>query len=278
MKKNIFTLGLLSLLFIVGCSSDDDNAGNNGAENPDPVVKNYFPLSLENTWSYENKTTIDGNEQLSNEEVTVEEKNTENDTDFYQLNSTVDNPLAPSVTSVLSNGELYKNNQTLFFNGDIDLGFEAELGDFELDLSQVVVFDANANPNQLLFSDSNSFTQSFNGIDLNVTYGVTSTNGDQFESMEVNGVTYEDVISSSLSISLEVTAGQGFLTITLLEEQNIITATHFFANQVGIIKSEVDINVEFEDLSALPLPVELPELPEINTKVEQGLTDFNVNL
>jgi len=274
MKKNILALGLLSLFLMMSCSSDDDN--NNGGN--DNQSKNYLPAQVGNSWNYENKTTTNGNEQTANEEVSVEENNTEDNTEFFSLSSTLDNPLAPSVTSVLSNGELYKIDQTLFFNGDIDLGFEAELGDFELDLSQVVVFDANANPNQLIFSDSNSFSQDFNGIELSINYEVTSMSRNHYDTMEVNGVVYEDVISADLIINLEVTAGQGFLTISLLDEQDIISATHYFANQVGLIKSEVEINVEFEDLSSLPLPVEIPNLPDINTTVEQGLIDFNVEL
>lgn len=277
MKKNILALGLLSLFLMMSCSSDDDsNNQNNDDPTPEPVVKNYFPSAEGNTWSYENKTTSNANEQTANEVVNVQENNTEGDTEFFSLNSTLDNPLAPSVTNVLSNGELFKTDQILFLNGDIDLGFDAGLGDFALDLSQVVIFDANANPNQLLFSDSNSFSQDFNGINLSVDYEIISESGEQFDTLEVNGIVYEDVISARLAVNLEVTAGQSIFTVAIIEDQEVINATHYFANEVGLIKSEVEVNIEFEDLS--DLPVEIPEIPNTNTLVEQGLIDFDVEL
>lgn len=277
MKKNILTLGLLSLFLMMSCSSDDDsNNQNNDDPTPEPEVKNYFPSAEGNTWSYENKTTSNANEQTANEEVNVQENNTEGDTEFFSLNSTLDNSLAPSVTNVLSNGELFKTDQILFLNGDIDLGFDAGLGDFALDLSQVVIFDANANPNQLLFSDSNSFSQDFNGINLSVDYEIVSESGEQFDTLEVNGIVYEDVISARLAVNLEVTAGQSIFTVAIIEDQEVINATHYFANEVGLIKSEVEVNIEFEDLS--DLPVEIPEIPNTNTLVEQGLIDFDVEL
>lgn len=277
MKKNILALGLLSLFLMMSCSSDDDsNIQNNDDPTPEPEVKNYFPSAEGNTWSYENKTTSNANEQTANEEVNVQENNTEGDTEFFSLNSTLDNSLAPSVTNVLSNGELFKTDQILFLNGDIDLGFDAGLGDFALDLSQVVIFDANANPNQLLFSDSNSFSQDFNGINLSVDYEIVSESGEQFDTLEVNGIVYEDVISARLAVNLEVTAGQSIFTVAIIEDQEVINATHYFANEVGLIKSEVEVNIEFEDLS--DLPVEIPEIPNTNTLVEQGLIDFDVEL
>ncbi|MCH8534242.1 MAG: hypothetical protein LAT51_04155 [Flavobacteriaceae bacterium] len=273
MKKNILSLLFLSFM-IISCSSDDDNH-NGGNENES---KNYLPSQIGNNWTYENKTTTNGNEQTANEDVSVESKNMEGDTEFFTLNSSLDNPLAPSVTSVLSGGELYKIDQSLFFNGDVDLGINDGFDDFQIDLSQVLIFDANANTNQILFTDSNSFSQEFNGINLTVEYGITSVNGEFFDSMEVNGVVYEDVISANLAISLEVTAGQSILTVAILEEQNVIEATHFFADGVGLIKSNVEINVEFEDLSSLPLPIEIPNIENINTLVEQELIDYNVEI
>lgn len=278
MKK--YLLLLLSIVFIA-CSSDDDSSlnGNGGQE---PNLKNYFPLVEGNEWDYANmaSSTEDGNNETT-EKLSVEEEQQTESGSRFRLSSTSDD-INFSITGILSNGIIYKENSKLLLTGGFDLDLEdvEAFPDFGIDFEDLVIFDAEANLGSIIFNDERNLTlPEFNNITLSIDIQIQTTSLGSMDSMELDGTTYEDVISSSFVVTIEGTASViGPLpipiTLNIIEKQDFVSSVNFFANEVGLIQSETDINLEFADFGDL-LPI---ELPEISASILQQLTTFSVAL
>ena len=52
-----------------------------------------------------------------------------------------------------------------------------------------------------MFSQSGTIEQDFQGFPITINYTLSTVMGDSFNSFEVNGVTYDNVISSNLIIN-----------------------------------------------------------------------------
>lgn len=279
MKK--YLLLLLSIGFFA-CSSDDDSSSNgNGGQEPNQ--KNYFPLVEGNEWDYANmvSSSEDGNNETT-EKLSVEEELQTESGSRFRLSSTSDDANF-SITGILSNGIIYKENSKLLLTGGFDLDLEdiEAFPDFGIDFEDLVIFDADANLGSIIFNDERDVTlPEFNNITLSIDIQIQSTSLGSMDSMEVDGTTYEDVISSSFVVTIEGTASVVVppipfpISLNIIEKQDFVSSVNFFANEVGLIQSETDINLEFADFGD-QLPV---ELPDISASILQQLTTFNVTL
>jgi hypothetical protein len=97
----------------------------------------------------------------------------------------------------------------------------------------------------------------------------------------VSGSTYQDIIGSEFTVSLGVEAtttipGVPFpLTIDVIEFQEVVKSTNYFANEIGLVESETELNVVFSDaLNQIPNF----DLENIMALVEQNLATFQVTL
>lgn len=285
MKKITFILGLL---LIMGCSSDDDASTETETPNPNPdptpieTPSNYFPLVMGNEWNYANTTEDETGTSATNETLNVEDETLVNNTPKYQLISTADNANF-SITSILSSGLVYKENGRLLLTGNFnfDLEEEGNLPDFGIDFEDLVLYDENAISGSVLFNLDEGITlPEFNNITISATVQIQSKSLGTLETLEVNGVTYEDVLSSSVIVKIGVTASAIVpplpipITVGILDNQEVVVSTNYFANQIGLIKSETTINVEFNDLGAL-FPI---DLDDVFTQVNQELTSYSIQL
>lgn len=286
-KTNFLFLFACIFLLFINCSSDDD-AGEiiEDPINEDPISQdpepNYFPLVLDNEWQYENKQTADDETQESSETLSVEDENESDNGATFQLNSTSED-LAVSFTSILSNGVLSKNENQLLLTGDFDIDLDQqELPDFDIDFEGLVVYDADALNGSVLFTDDRNIDlPEFNNISLSLDLSIQSISLGSQESIDVNGVTYEDVIGSEFIVSLGVSATTTIpplpfpITIEVIQFQEVVKSTNYFADQVGLVQSETNLSIAFSD--------ELNQIPDFNLEnilvlIEQELVDFQVTV
>ncbi|WP_188458156.1 hypothetical protein [Psychroflexus planctonicus] len=267
---------LLSLILFWNCSSDDDNPSQ------DNSPKNYFPLVVENQWQYNNKQTANNETQDTQETLSVaNEEQTENGNVF--LLDSDNNQTGVSFTSILSNGQVYKNEDQLLLTGSVDLGLDqTEIPDFDIDFENVVIYNNNAIDGDLMFSeDQNTTLPEFNNITLNLSLSIESVSLGNIEEIDVNGEIYEDVIGSQFIVSIGVDATTTVpplpfpITVQVIEFQEVINSTNYFANEVGLVQSETNLNVNFSD--------ELNQIPDFNLEdimvlIEQELATFQVTL
>lgn len=267
---------LFALLLLIGCSSDDETS--NEIETP----TNYFPLVVDNEWNFSNTTEEETETSSNNETLNVEAEIPIENTTKFQLSSTTDEANF-SITSILSSGLVYKENGKMFLTGNLNFNLEEgdNLPDFEIDFEDLVVYDETAFPGSILYNLDEGITlPEFNNITLSATVQIQSTSLGSMESLEVSGITYDNVISSSIIVKIGVTATAIVpplpipITVGILDNQEVVVSTNYFANQVGLIKSETSINVEFNDFGEL-FPI---DLDDVIIQVNQELSNYNVQL
>lgn len=259
--KNIFII-FIATISLVACTSSDDGAGNN-------TNFSYLPLAINNSWDYDVAT---GQNVLNdNLEVTAVSGND------YTLTAT---PVAPAglMTGVLSSGELTASNGKLTGNGTIGFNFQG-VGDFSIDIVNGILYDQNANNGSELFSTSGVFTQTVDTYDLDINYKVTTKQLSNKPSIAVVAGTFTDVLHSQLiievSITTDISIGPITQTLTLLDTQDVIVVDNYWAQDIGLIKSDNQLDYELEDFSGLPVNLPVPQSASVLTT--QDLTSYTVN-
>ena len=277
MKKIKFSLLVLSVLIFAACSSDDDSGSDNEPETPE---SNYYPLTTGNSWTYDNFYQTENQEPVENSEtLTVAGTSEISGNTSYSFSTDVP-PNFGSFTAILSQGEVYKENGKLLYSGNLVVDFNA-LGFNQVDLEPImlpiqnaVVFDANASAGDNLFSVTDEIEQNidFQGFPVPLTFTYTiDTNQDSFlESYEANGENFEDVLTSTISVTMQIDATIG-VTIDLLEEQEVLFSKNYFAKDVGMIYSENNYDFIFEANQTFGLPS-----TEIHSNSSQTLNVYEV--
>ncbi|MFT6096947.1 MAG: hypothetical protein ACJAXY_001001 [Nonlabens sp.] len=255
-KKLAFAICLIS---IVSCDPSDDD-GNNVTNNN----FSYLPLNTNNSWDYDVKIGADSSvEGLTVSSVSGNE---------YTLTA---NPNPPSgiMTGILSSGTLRATAGKLIGNGTVDFGIQG-LDNLTLEITDGILYDQNANPDTELYTTSGTSTQIIQAYDLDISYEITTVQLASVAQMNVNGTNYTDVIHSQLIINAAI--GTVILVpIPLLSAQDVIVIDNYWAKDVGLIKSDTQLDYTLEDLSFLGAVLPVPQSASILT--EQDLTAYSIN-
>jgi hypothetical protein len=255
-KKLAFAICLIS---IISCDPSDDD-GNNVTNND----FSYLPLSVNNSWDYEIKIGADS----STESLTVSSVSGNE----YTLTA---NPNPPSgiMTGILSSGTLKAASGKLIGNGTVNFGFQG-LDNLNLVITDGVMYDQNANSGTELYTTSGTTTQTVQAYDLDINYEVTTVQKANIAQMSVNGTDYTDVIHSQLVINASI-GTVIIVPITLLSAQDVIVIDNYWSKDIGLIKSDSQLDYTLEDLSLLGAVLPVPQSASILT--EQDLTAYTLN-
>lgn len=262
----IFFIGTLS----ISCSSDD-NSGNN--DDPNIPQLGYFPQSVGNSWVYDVQA-----ENLSTEDhLYVSGETSENGT-IYKTFVTQDTPTG-FYTTLLTSGKVTVNNSKTLYSGTINIG--EMLGDIEgltFELTNFVVLDTNAPPGNMLSSESGEFYQDLGEYGFNVEYSLASTSLGSLETFTLeNDTTYNDIKAVNLSFSLKIDVIITFMGVQIpypiLNTQEIISSTQYYANNTGMIFADTQIEYHLEDIPDIGIEIPLPESYQYNLR--EILTHFS---
>ncbi len=213
MKKLQWTTRTLFLLLAVAfssCSSDDGGNSGGGTSAGD-----YYPLAVNNTWTYEN---VETGEEVESRFVATEQQGGVN---YFQLNAS--DFLEQASVWISKNGGSYNQKvDDLVMN---QFGFTTTTQGYE-----ITIFKDNAAVGQS-WTDSASFniTMAGQGQSQTVTGTIAVTGENLFKgSATVNGVTYPDVIKARYTLESTVLGQPG---------SNAVVTEIWFAKDVGPIKS-----------------------------------------
>lgn len=256
--KAIFVLAIL----LVSCSEDDDTGNSED-------VTNYFPLEVGNSWDYNNTFIATGQEDFFGSE-TLSVANTLQQYGNQVFEMETSNPENSGLsTLILSQGILFKNNSRLIYTGEFSLGIP-DFNDIAFDLENVPIYDTQVSPGTQLFEESTSLQEQLQGLPITLNFNIITNMGNNLNTLEVNGVTYTDVISSEWIINLEVLAGSSIFSTPILENQEVSRVINYFAKDIGLIKSESTSTLVFEEFEFIPLE-------DIDSSSLQELTNYSVN-
>ncbi len=249
---------------LISCDPNDD--GDSGRTNND---FQYFPLTINNSWDYDVTTGTN----TSSETLTVATVTGSN----YTLSS---NPATPVgfMSQILTGGDLKAESGKLIGNGVI--GFDLQgLNNFNVPITNGVLYDQNASNNEELFSVQGEITQMVSTYDLDFNYTVRTKQLNSISQLTVNGTSYQDIIHSQLIVNLSITTEftiAGFTQdVPLLEPADVIVVDNYWSKDVGLIRSDYELNYSLEDFSSLGVTLPVPQ--SANIQSEQTLTAHTIN-
>lgn len=282
MKKfKLFILPIITLVFLVSCSSDETLSDN--TDPGDPAVEgNYFPSATGNYWKYDVSTT----DNITNDNITSQDS-------LYVISQTITTlmldvnnglPANGPIIGLLSSGTLTKSNTTLSIDGVLEIPADiSDLIDFDIALSNFVLYNTEASNNTQLAYNENTITQDFNGFPLTITYQLTSTALGFSDSLSLNGITYSNVVSSKIKLNLSVStvinvAGINF-PLTILAPQDLLVSTNYYTNGIGLVQADSSTNYQISATAITALEtagITLPIPASGSTTIDQVIGDYSV--
>lgn len=277
MKLTQSILLLFLSLFLFNCSDDSDDSEIN---NQIQFSGEFLPLYVDNQWNYDVENTNNNTNETTNSQdvLKVESENASG----FSL-SVNDNGVANGTMSgILTTGDLSLTETTLVSNGTIGLPIDGF--DFNIVLENALLYNTEAPNGEILYTQSGTFTQDFQGYPITINYSLFSTQLENLENMEVLGVNYDTVtsanISLELSLSTEVSVFGLTQTISLLDTQNVLSIDAFYAKDIGLITANANIGYSLNENTVTilqQLGADLSMLPT-NTSIlnTQELTSYTL--
>lgn len=232
MKKIVY-LFFAATFFTVSCSSSDDAA----VLVPSSGDTNFLPLSTGNYWVY----NVSGNAETGRDSLFVA-----NDTvigaNNYKKFKTHNEPVG-FFSSALSNNGVKKDGNKIVVTGSTTLSISEEVP-FTIGVSDFVLFKESAQNNEVLATVSGSLTQNYNGLPITIDYTLKTTATGSLPSITVNNQVYTNVKTVKTEISAKLTTVFSGFPLVLLENQNIVTSTQFYAQNIGSVKTITDFGYQ----------------------------------
>lgn len=244
----ILSFALIATLLLASCSSDDDGDNNSN----EPIVGNYLPSIVDNLWTYD----------VDNESSTNPELDFVGETDFLKVGTSIGNSFTLVVNNgglangtmndILSSGTLTIGESTLSYSGDLELLDEfSALTDQNISLQNILLYDLNASNNEIMTQISNTITEDLvineDTVPLTIDYMITSSKTSTSNSMTINGESFSNVIKTKLVLSFDIYATIPVLgNMAIIDNQEVIVIENYFAEEVGLIKSEAVQSYEMD--------------------------------
>lgn len=273
-----FTSLIILSIILVGCSSNSTD--DSPATSQQQFEGDFFPLNTLNSWDY-NVVNTDNNTGLdtpSEDELMVESQSSNG----YTLSINQGGIANGTMSGILTSGELSRTQTTLAANGTVALPIDGF--DFQIELDNALLYNTQANNGTQLSIQTGSFTQDLEGYPVTINYTLKSKQLQNLNSLDVNGVTYNTVTSSNISLELSVTTEVTILvaqTISILDTQQVLSVNSFYAENVGLIKAEANTNYQLNTETAALLNQLGADLGALQTSLSitntQVLSDYNVS-
>lgn len=273
---------LLFAIVLTSCSTDE-TVQTNSYTNETTEAGNYYPSTLDSFWNYDvSNTDNSSNETL----MTTDNIYVDNVTaTFFTLGANNNTIANGTMNGLLTSSELSRTDTELILNGNLELPEElSDLIDFEINLNAIKLYKINATNGAELSNSSNTIQQDFNGFPLTINYEITTNALGNEDTISLNGDTYNTVTIADFKLKLTVTTTitvAGFsVDINILEPQDVISITNYFAKDIGLVRSQANTNFTISSTAITALEAAGIDLDGIPTSASitniQELTDYNI--
>ena len=283
--KSTYLLFVSVLFLSFSCSNnDDDNSSDNTnsqGTTQNTVTGDFFPLSIGNEWNYDvvNTNNSDNSSVDSTDELKVESVNGNSYTLSVNNNTTANGTL----NNLLVSGDLTATDTQLTSTGSLELPIDIGTN-LSIDFTDANFYDTTKAVNEEIYALTDVITQDFNGIPLTINYTLSSTQLENLDSYENNGVTYTNVTSARIDLNVAVNASITIVvptTLPIIDSQNVLSITAYYADGIGLVYAEADsgftLNQNTLQLLAT-IGVDLGNIPtSVSTSNTQTLTSYTVN-
>lgn len=252
MKKLYFGAALL-FVGLTSCSSSDDSTNGN--------LTTFLPLTETSSWVYD--VNLDASE-IGRDSLYVSGETTLNGKTYKQMK--VKDVPAGFYTNSLNNNNVRVSGSKILLSGSTGIAL-ADILPINIDVTDFIIFKEDASNNAQLDAISGAITQDLQGIPIKIDYTLKSTFKESLSSFTVPGKeTYSNVkvvkLVANLKVGteIEIPGTTISLPFSILDSQDVIVSTHYYADGVGMIYAKTAINYTLNDFSqagfALPIPQE----------------------
>ena len=279
MKIKIFLLFVTVLILSCSDESSDSAAADNNASD-------YFPNSTNSYWKY---IVSSSSEELPDMDFTA--------LDSVYVAESFDNTISLAANDdalaigrmnmILTSGSLYKTDNTLALDGNIDLTENlADLGFADsFTLTGLTLYDLEASNESIMFTEtgtsSNSIPIEDNEVPVDVNFEIQTKKLNFYDSKTINQINYNNVFEGELTLSLEINATISLLgftqTVAFLDPQDILSIRYYFAESIGMVNAQASQGFALSDelttlLTLANIPLEIPS--SINILSSEVLSDY----
>ena len=241
---------LLVLILIVSCSTSDDNGGTSILE-----TSNYFPLTLSSYWNYNNENE----EGIARDSLYTASIEVLNGLNYTKLIAS--EPISGFMTSMMSQSLMRTSESKLFLNGEFGTPIIEGFPNISIPLTDLIIYDKEAENGTLLSEEIGEIVEVIDAIPISINYTISTIQGDIVDE-GTGAFTANKVLTSSIILNLSISTNIEILgtviVIPILQAQDVLKTTNYFASNVGLIFSESLIEYELEDLSSLGIDLPIP--------------------
>ena len=260
--KKLLLYTFSALFALVSCSDSDDNSNT--------PLSSFLPLTATSAWVYD--VSLDA-QNVGRDSLYVNGETTINGKTYQQI-STASTP-AGFYTSALNNNNIRKEGDMLLLTGTTGLALDAFFP-VNVEVTDFVLFKENSANNVELDAVSGTIEQDLQGFPLKIEYKLRSIFKESLANYTVPGmVSYTNVKVIQLVANLKVTTLyivpgiNSPVTIAILNPQDVIVSTQYYAEGIGMIYSKTDVNFQVNDFSQLGIELPIPQ--EGSSTVEEFL-------
>ena len=279
MNSKIFFL--IVTVFAFSCSNEsvDSSLAENNASD-------FFPNNANSYWKY----VVDSNSEdlpdmnfAALDSVYVAESSDNS----ISLAANNDASANGRMNMILTSGTLYKTDNTLALDGNIDLTENlADLGFADsFNLTGLTLYDLEASNESIMFTEtgtsSNSIPIQDTEVPVDVNFEIQTKKLNFYDSKTINQINYNNVFEGELTLSLEINATISLLgfpqTVTFLDPQDILSIRYYFAESIGMVNAQASQGFALSDelttlLTLANIPLEIPS--SINISSSEVLSDY----
>ena len=279
MNSKIFFL--IVTVFAFSCSNEsvDSSLAENNASD-------FFPNNANSYWKY----VVDSNSEdlpdmnfAALDSVYVAESSDNS----ISLAANNDASANGRMNMILTSGTLYKTDNTLVLDGNIDLTENlADLGFADsFTLTGLTLYDLEASNESIMFTEtgtsSNSIPIQDTEVPVDVNFEIQTKKLNFYDSKTINQINYNNVFEGELTLSLEINATISLLgfpqTVTFLDPQDILSVRYYFAESIGMVNAQASQGFALSDelttlLTLANIPLEIPS--SINISSSEVLSDY----
>ena len=279
MNSKIFFL--IVTVFAFSCSNEsvDSSLAENNASD-------FFPNNANSYWKY----VVDSNsEELPDMNFAALDSVyvAESSDNSISLAANNDASANGRMNMILTSGTLYKTDNTLVLDGNIDLTENlADLGFADsFTLTGLTLYDLEASNESIMFTEtgtsSNSIPIQDTEVPVDVNFEIQTKKLNFYDSKTINQINYNNVFEGELTLSLEINATISLLgfpqTVTFLDPQDILSIRYYFAESIGMVNAQASQGFALSDelttlLTLANIPLEIPS--SINISSSEVLSDY----
>ncbi len=282
MKKAIYLF--IVFVFILSCS---DEAYDSNADNSNNTTSDFSPNGDNDYWIYDVLSSSSDVPEM-NFSATDSIYISSIDENSFTLNANNNGVTNGSMNILLTNGTISKTPTTLVFDGTIDvpqnlldLGFTQDLS-----IENMTLLNLEASNNEEMFVQESNFSETIDIMGTDVPVEISSrisTKKINFYTNEtINDTNYNDVFEAEFTLNIGIIGTfsvEGFTqTIPILETQDVMKVTYFYANNIGLVRAETIQGISLSSqliglLNFLDIPLDFPANVSIESIEE--LSDYS---